>query len=245
MKRNYQVDFFRGLLLILIAINHFISEDNILMRVTREGIGWVTGASGFVFLSGFTVGMVYTKKYLKEGEGFIRATAFKRAWLIYRYHFVILSVSLLLLFIVPYLRHFWQEFYVTFLEQPALSLLLGGLFLYQPRNLDILPMYAIFLLFVPWVIKAMHKGVKWQLLVVAISFLLYLLGTFRVFDIQYNVGVLGLLIDTGNFYLLSWQFIFVAGLFMGYLSFNNKLDVIFGSKLITILHWLLSCFYFC
>ncbi len=232
MNRNLQVDFFRGFLLILITVNHFVSEDNILIRITREGIGWVTGAEGFVYLSGFTVGLVYSGKYLKEGKRFIRTAAFKRAWLIYKYHVAILVITFLAVLLLPIVKEYWRGLYASFLDEPVMALALGGLFLYQPTNLDILPMYAIFLLYVPLAVRLYHSGFGWQCVSLGSSFLFYLIGTFDLLPVQITRYPWVMLVETGNFEMLAWQFIFFMGVFFGYLRYHGQLDKVLDSELI-------------
>ncbi|GAB3179916.1 OpgC domain-containing protein [Telluribacter humicola] len=224
MGRNHQIDFFRGFLLVLITFNHFISENNVLIRFTSEGIGWITGAFGFVFLSGFTVGLVYTNKFRQKGEEFTYKTAYNRAWLVYKYHIVVLLLTIGLLFTLGYVRQYWEQPYTAMLTKPALAAGLGALLLYQPRNLDVLPMYTLFLLFVPWIIISLHKGTTSQLRVLVVSLILYLIGTFQIIQISFEQFSWGKWVDTGTFDILSWQLIFVAGIFLGYISFDDKLS---------------------
>ncbi|MFD2934991.1 OpgC domain-containing protein [Spirosoma flavum] len=226
-ERNEQIDFFRGFLLVLMTINHFISGNNFLIRITREAIGWVEGAAGFVFLSGFTVGLIYTNKYLKKGEYYIRRTAFNRSWLIYKFHISAFILSLLAVLSLEVIKNHWGLYYSTMLEHPFVASILATGFLYQPKNLDILPMYALFLLPVPWIITYLHKNIKGHFLVLGISFLVYLIGTFQQIQLNYTWLSWGRWIDTGAFDILSWQFLFVMGLFLGYKSFKHELAFIF------------------
>jgi len=244
MQRNEQIDFFRGVLLILITVNHLISEDNLIIRISREAIGWVEGAAGFVFLSGFTVGLVYTYKYLKKGERSIRRTAFSRSWLIYKYHVAAFVISLLAVFNLESIRNYWGPYYTAMLEEPfgALGLALG--LLYQPPSLDILPMYAVFLLLVPWLISYLHKYPKRHFVLLCMSFLVYLVGSFRLIQLNADGWSWSQWINTGNFDLLSWQFIFLLGIYLGYLSFNNQLAAVFDQPVVLVSALLLAGFLF-
>lgn len=220
MERNYQLDFFRGLLLILITIGHFVAGNNIVRYFTYEFVGWVTAAEGFVFLSGLTAGLVYTYKKVQKGDEYITVAATKRAWLIYRNHALLVLFCFGVVSLLQYARSYWVSDYGNFLEQPALTLSLGLTLLYQPVYLDILPMYAVFMLFVPLVIRWFQKGSITKVLVV--SFLIYFIALVN----KYFDATKGLIqsetINSGFFNLLCWQFLFVLGLLMGFLFYHGK-----------------------
>ncbi|MCX6218606.1 OpgC domain-containing protein [Spirosoma sp.] len=223
MERNNQIDFFRGFLLILITINHFVSETNIIIRLTRESIGWVEGASGFVYLSGFTVGLVYTNKFIKKGGNEIRSAAIKRSWLIYKFHIGVFFVTLLAVLTLGFVRAHWAPYYGTMLANPIAASILALFFLYQPQNMDILPMYAVFLLFVPWIIVHLQKHPKGYFVVLLISSIVYLIGTFELLLINHYRYSWSRWVDPGYFNMLSWQIIFVVGIILGNLAYKKKL----------------------
>ncbi|SMB98587.1 conserved hypothetical protein-like [Hymenobacter roseosalivarius DSM 11622] len=214
MRRNLQLDFFRGVMLILITIDHFLSNEDIVKYFTYEFVGWVTAAEGFVFLSGLTAGIIYTRKLVEKGENFIAEAVKKRALIIYRNHIAILVFTLFIILLGFRIHDYWASYYELFSEKPISSLLLGMVLLYQPAYLDILPMYAVFILFVPVVLRCFKKSNVLQIF--AVSFLLYLLPIINelyhfVPDIMQIRDV-----NTGFFNLLSWQFIFIIGLFSGF-----------------------------
>ena len=219
MNRSHQLDFFRGLFLILILIDHYLSWDNLVIKFTAEFIGWVSAAEAFVFLSGLTAGLVYTYKYTDKGEAFIKASARKRAWDIYKYHLILILLTMAVLFLHGAMQRFWETAYGDIIHAPLSTAFLASLLLYQPIYLDILPMYAVFLLFVPLVIKAFEHGK--QSLVLLVSSVLYLVGTFDlvapIFSAPHYENI-----NLGFFSLLSWQFLFAVGLFLGYLGYHGK-----------------------
>ena len=231
MNRILQVDFFRGFFLIIIATNHFLSKDNIIHYFTYEFIGWVTAAEGFVFLSGLTAGIVYSRKLVEKGEGFISLAARKRAWTIYKYHLILFLLVTIILFSNWAMKEYWfyetQEFKLLFLK-PVFSLLLGSVLLYQPIYLDILPMYALYMLLLPLVLKYFQKGN--QILIMAGSFFIYLIGTFDLFSINLIHDQLPVEVNSGFFNLLSWQFLFVAGLYLGFLTYQGQISRLLQNK---------------
>jgi len=223
MNRILQVDFFRGLFLIIITTNHFLSTQNIIHHFTFEYLGWITAAEGFVFLSGFTAGLVYSRKLVENGEAFISLAAKKRAWTIYKYHLILFLLVALIKFSYSFITAYWFHNHKDFLllfQEPVLSTILAALLVYQPTHLDILPMYALFILLLPFTLKYFNNGRTW--LVLALSFLFYVIGTFNLVSLLVdNIGLLEQ-VNTGFFNLLSWQFLFVTGLYLGSLTYQGK-----------------------
>jgi len=231
MNRIIQVDFFRGLFLIIITTNHFLSWHNIIFYFTSEFIGWVTAAEGFVFLSGLTAGIVYSRKLVEKGEAFITLAARKRAWTIYKYHLILFLLAIIIIFSHSFMIEFWFVNYEDFkliLRKPVLAMLLGSTLLYQPIYLDILPMYALYILLLPLTLKYLDKGKHG--LVLACSFIVYLIGTFnpvsKLFD-HFNILTE---VETGFFNLLSWQLLFIGGLYLGFLTYKNKTSYLLQNK---------------
>ncbi|WP_172798142.1 OpgC domain-containing protein [Pontibacter akesuensis] len=222
MNRSHQLDFFRGLFLILILVDHYLTWDNLVMKFTSEFIGWVSAAEAFVFLSGLTAGLVYTYKLADKGEAYIKKAATKRALDIYKYHTILFLLTLLILFSHKPIRLFWMSTFSDIVHEPMLATLKGFLLLYQPLYLDILPMYAVFLLFVPLAIRSFRNGN--HLLLLSISFLLYLIGTFELVSPLMGPNFFQVRVNLGYFNLLSWQFLFVIGIFIGFLAYYKKVE---------------------
>lgn len=220
MKRTLQLDFIRGLFLIVIAIVHFLSWENIIIKFTNEILGWVSAAEGFVFLSGLTAGLVYTHKYIEKGEKFISVASRKRAWLIYKYHVILFLAAMLIMFTHDFMQSYWRTYHDLIFENPFLAVFLGSLLIYQPTYMDILPMYAIFILFIPITIRYFQRGYHWQVL--ALSFSIYLLGTFNPATTYINSIFAEYSINTGYFNILCWQPLFISGLFFGFLFYHGK-----------------------
>ena len=204
------------------TIDHFLSEKNIILTFTEEFVGWVSAAEGFVFLSGLTAGLVYTYKLNQKGYTYIANASKSRAWLIYKYHLVLLTLTIAILFAHPVIGQFWVSRFEFILQHLLLAFTLGGLFLYQPIYLDILPMYAVLMLLVPVILKYFQKGYIWQIIV--FSGFLYFIGTA---DLKFN-RLSGLAIsqyiDLGNFDIFCWQLIFISGLLAGHLLYHGRIE---------------------
>lgn len=219
MQRNNQLDFFRGLLLIVIVIDHLFTSNNIIRVLTDGFFGWFSAAEGFVFISGLVAGLVYSYKYNQNKP--IKAPIFRRALSIYKYH--ILSI-LFLLFIVNFnffVRAYWLESYDILFRSPSVYFLWFSSFLYQPGYFDVLPMYIIFMLLVPLAIKSLEN--KRYLLVCCLSIAVYLLGYSNILLPFYNS--VGNKLVGGYFNILCWQLIFFGGLIIGHLMYHEKINI--------------------
>jgi hypothetical protein len=88
-KRDLRLDFFRGLSLWFIFIDHV--PFNRLSWLTIRNYGFSDAAEIFVFISGYTAAFVYGR--MMQDQGFVVAAAriWKRAWQLY-VAFVFLSV---------------------------------------------------------------------------------------------------------------------------------------------------------
>ena len=212
MGRDLRLDTLRGFMLVAIAINHLDTE----LRVFTDYVfGFVSTAEGFVFLSGLVAGLVYTRRSASLSPAELRQKARRRAGEIYLCHLaafvtIFLGLHLLALFIhaEPYASP------ALFFQQPIAALLLGSSLLVQPGLLDILPMYCGFMLALPLILAALRKGHWGRLL--ALSGGLWLLAQFGLRDDLERWLQTFLPVNLGAFDLLAWQFLFVAGVFLGF-----------------------------
>ena len=79
-QRLWQIDALRGLMLVLMAVTHLPTR---LASPLGQPFGYVSAAEGFVLLSGFMAGMVYTRKQQRDGASGLREAFLQRAWKIY------------------------------------------------------------------------------------------------------------------------------------------------------------------
>jgi hypothetical protein len=207
-RRLVYLDALRGLLLVIMAINHIPSP---LQSVTDHTFGFVSAAEGFVFLAGLMAGMVYTKKLLRNGPTAMQEASVLRALTIYRYHLVtffivfawVLGLSHWYGYSLPYMP-------TQMVDTPVRALLLGPLLLFQPTLFDILPMYCGLILLIPVLIKSFEAGRR--TLVLTGSLLLWALV--NVFCAQKPFSTDW--IQTGSFNICAWQVLFVFGTAFGH-----------------------------
>ena len=208
--RDLRLDFFRGLSLIFIFVDHV--PETILTYFTLQAVVFFDAAEVFIFISGFTAALVYGRRLATKGALYATAQVLRRAFQLYVAH-----IFLMFLFIaeVSYsATAFKNPMYneemrvADFLDEPHVAVIKALLLEFQPTFLDILPLYIVMLLIFPVVLLGMRC--HW-LVVLVPSALLYL--AVQVFDISvpaYPEGHLWF------FNPLAWQFLFVAGAVLGH-----------------------------
>src|SRR5690349_11307068 len=80
-ERDLRLDFFRGLALWLIFLNHIPS--NFVGWFTTRNFGFSDAAEMFVFISGYTAAFVYGRVMIERGFTVAGARILKRVWQIY------------------------------------------------------------------------------------------------------------------------------------------------------------------
>lgn len=208
-SRLMHIDTIRGLLLVLMAVNHIPSD---LHTVTDHPFGFMSAAEGFVFMAGLMAGFVYTRKWARGSFGELRRACTNRAVSIYRWHASIYVLVLAGLMTVG----FWAGALPlntpsAFLERPALSIVSGLLLIQQPTLFDILPMYCVLLVSTPWLLRICSSAGGYARLIFG-SFALWTAANLFCPQVPFDNGV----INTGAFNLAAWQLIYVAGLAFGH-----------------------------
>ncbi|MGJ7542802.1 OpgC domain-containing protein [Variovorax sp. LT1R16] len=215
--RYWEVDALRGLMLVLMTLTHLPSR---LTDPLGQPFGFVSAAEGFVLLSAFMAGLVYSRAGYREGVDVMRRAFWQRAFRVY----LAQAATLLFLFTIiaavglridqPAVKDL-MSFY---LERPREGFLFGLLLVYEPPLLDILPMYIFFMLLSPWVLAfAMRHG--WLGVVLA-STTVWALAQFGLSEWIYG-GVVrwtGLSVpfhEMGAFNAYAWQFLWFMGLWLG------------------------------
>jgi hypothetical protein len=204
-SRDLRLDFFRGLALVCIFIDHI--PENYLNYFTLSAIGFFDAAEVFIFISGFTAALVYGRALAQRGAMIASVLVLRRAWQLYVAH-----VFLFMIFIaeVSYtVKTFNNPMYNEemgvgdFLEHPHIAVVQALLLQFQPTFLDILPLYIVMLLIFPILLLGMRRH---PMVVLVPSALIYLFVQLRGFDVPaYPPG------NIWTFNPLAWQFLFVLG----------------------------------
>ena len=207
--RDLRLDFFRGVSLILIFIDHI--PENILSYFTLQAVAFFDAAEVFIFISGFTAALVYGRRLASKGALYATAQVLRRAWQLYVAH-----IFMFVLFIaeVSYTATafknpmFNEEMRVTdFLDEPHIAVIKALLLEFQPNFLDILPLYILMLVIFPAILLGMQRHRLWVLVPSAIIYL-----AVQIFDITVPAYPAG---HVWYFNPLAWQFLFVAGAVLG------------------------------
>jgi hypothetical protein len=214
--RRPELDALRGLFLIWMTLTHLPTH---MSDIVNTPFGFVTSADGFVFLSAALVSQIYLRRSAGDPER-LRQNLWRRAGRLYLYHVFMLVVAFTVVAAIAVRHHHVAllnllDFY---LAHPFVAVIGSLLLLYCPPLLDILPMYVLFLLLTPFILYfALQRGWK---LVVLTSFSIWVLAQFGLRILMHDlvVGITHLQIplqETGAFDLFSWQWIWIAGLWIG------------------------------
>lgn len=217
-QRNTNLDVLRGALLIIMTIDHFSSQ------VISYYFSFFSAAEGFVFISGIVMGIYGYNKYKSEGYSTLKSNLIKRSIRIYKYHICTFLVFLLFTEII----HTNDSSYLSAQIDLFEKIIWGSLLVYKPSGTDILPMYIVFVLISPVLIKLIvNKRIGF---ILAISSILWFLNyTFIESRLiywfpYYNIPLKGV------FSVLSWQFIFILGVSTSFLIKSEKINNIIKSK---------------
>src|SRR5262249_36084634 len=157
--RDLRLDFFRGLALICIFIDHI--PENYLNYVTISAIGFSDAAEVFIFISGFTAALVYGRTLANRGIVLAAVQVWRRAWQLYVAHIFLFVIFLAE---VSYtVKTFNNPMYNEemgvgdFLEHPHIAVVQALLLRFQPTFLDILPLYIVLLLIFPLVLVCLRR----------------------------------------------------------------------------------------
>lgn len=217
MKRYWEIDALRGLMLLLMTLTHLPTR---LTDPLGQPFGFVSAAEGFVLLSAFVSGLVYSRISYNQGVDSMRRAFWRQALKVY------LSQAATLLFLFTIISAVGlridqpavKNLLSFYLANPREGFLYSLLLIYEPALLDILPMYIFFMLLSPWVLAfALRHG--WTGVMIA-SAVLWGLAQFGLSEWLYGLVVrftgLGVPFhEMGAFNAFAWQFLWFAGLWMG------------------------------
>lgn len=148
VPRDLRIDFFRGLALLFIFIDHVPGND--LARLTLRNFGFADAAEVFVLLAGFSAVLAYGRTFESEGFKAGAARVFDRVRDLYLWHLGLVAVCAVGLTLAAFA--FADPMYVknigvhVFAETPAWSTILAAVLVNQPNMLNILPLYIVLLL---------------------------------------------------------------------------------------------------
>ena len=204
-QRELRLDLFRGLALWFVYIDH-LSPD-VLIWLTIRNYGFSDATEIFIFISGFTAGLVYGRATFESGIVVGTMRVLRRVWQIYTAH---LLLFLALIAEVAYATTVAQKpsFYVQemevgeFFRQPGIEMIQALLLRFRPLNMDILPLYVVLMAALPVILQLAryHRNLP-----LVLSAALYII-TLR-YDLHLSTDPDG----SWSFNPYAWQLLFVFG----------------------------------
>lgn len=217
MTRRWELDALRGLMLVLMTLTHLPTRFS---DPFGQPFGFVSAAEGFVFLSAYMAGDVYTRRHDRRGETEMKSAFWRRAFKLYVIQVALLVFAFSVIALAGALAH---QSAVTdmldfYFQRPFTAFAASLLLLYNPPLLDILPLYVMFMLLSPVVLIHGLRG-GWTLLLAA-SIAMWLLAQFDVGASLHEAAVAFIrlpvpLAHTGAFDVFAWQLLWMLGLWMG------------------------------
>jgi len=173
--RDHRIDFWRGLALVTIFVNHV--PGNIFEHLTHRNFGVSDSAELFVFLAGFSAAVAYFAKFLSGDRLVTTGHVLRRTWTLYLAHVALIFAAVAMFFAAAI--HFrdthWLEAYGldVLSTQPArgyIGLMTLG---HQIGYFNILPLYVALFALLPAILWLATRNI-W--LPLAASVALYLVS---------------------------------------------------------------------
>lgn len=151
VARDLRIDFFRGLALVMIFVNHI--PGNPLSILTHRAWGFSDSAETFVLLAGIASALAYSRFFDRDSAGAGVAAIASRIWSLYVTHLMLFLVVAALCVLgserlgdASYLETLGFD---VFLQAPAGFIVNVLTLTFLPGYLDILPLYVVLLALTP------------------------------------------------------------------------------------------------
>lgn len=206
-QRNAAIDVLRGGCIVMMITSH-VGPGSWVSMATHP-LRFVSGAEGFVFLSGLVLGMVNRRKIASLGPLGAYRAVWRRARMIWLVHCATVALALA--------TNAWIHRYPDFPDTHGFSaarlVWLTATLRFQPGSLlNILPLYVVLLTLAPLALELLRRG--WGAALLAAS-----LGLFLATQYQPGLGAWVHPSCGGDaFPVPAWQFVFFGGLVVGYHS---------------------------
>jgi hypothetical protein len=212
-----RIDFFRGLALIFIFLNHI--PGNAMTWLTSRAAGLSDAAEVFMFLGGYSAALAYAK-VAPSGWLPMLGKAMGRALVLIRTHCLMVAAFLLSTFVFSHgfgLPTGYEIYVEGFLDAPLRTALATPLLAFQAPLLDILPVYIVVLMAVPCMIWLVARSPATLLCLSGLTWLFAARFFPLIPTITYDVY--------WAFNPFCWQFMFVIGLVCGWHGRNGDLGI--------------------
>lgn len=214
-ERDLRLDLFRGAANWAIFVDHI--PNNAVAWLTTKNYGFSDAADLFVFISGYTVALVYSRTMVAKGFVAAAVGILARAWKLYVAHILLFAVYVAAVgYVAQSYGHaqLLDEYNIRRLIVDPIEFLKHGLLLeFKPLNLDVLPLYIALMATFPLFLWPLMRSPG---LALAASFAIYVAArTFGWNLSSYPDG-------TWYFNPFAWQFLFVIG---AWISLDRKVLV--------------------
>lgn len=222
------LDGFRGYFLLFMMIAHTTGQFwSIPGQYNHHALGFVEDAQGFVFISGFVVGLVYTKLLIKKGVEGMRKGVLKRIRTIYTYQAgMILGFALVAVLLAQW--GMYPKVLAQYVEEPIVFTLASLGLVTGSMHLGILALYIWMMLLTPFVLWAFREGhAKWVFAVSAASWIFAQTGIPDAAQgpIEAALRSTGHGINIGIYFnVFAWQVIYFGALYLGFLFATDRFD---------------------
>jgi hypothetical protein len=208
-ERDLRLDFFRGMALIFIFIDHI--PGNKLAYATVGSWNFCDAAEIFVFISGYTAALVFGSMLLRAGPLLTALRIFGRCWVLYVAHvFIFVAFMAQVSLSAERLANpiFLEETGVDeFLKTPHLAVAHALTLTFQPAFMDILPLYIVLML---GLIPALPLIAHYPWAAIALSAALW------IATLRFHLNLPTYPDGTWFFSPMGWQFLFVIGACLGF-----------------------------
>ena len=217
---DYRIDFFRGLSLIFIFINHI--PDNVFSNLTSRTYALFDSAEVFMFLAGYSAALAYYS-LVPQGLQALSRKAMARAQKILMYHIVLVASIMTAAYVLisAGVRTDYEVFLDKIQSEPLQAIAGVPTLAFQAPLLDILPMYIVVMLLAPFLIWLRAQS---ELALLAVS------GMVWMFAARFFPEIPTVTYDVDWFLNpFCWQFLFSIGLIFGWRTRTNMPPVASGN----------------
>jgi len=146
--RDLRIDVCRGIALWCIFLDHI--PNNVGSWLTLRNYGFSDAAEVFMFVSGLTCALAYSKAWRSEGWTGVINRTLRRSWDIYVAFLLLTLASAILVHLLGGGSPADENNTRILLDQPGATLARAAILQYRPVNTDVLPLFVLLhLLFAP------------------------------------------------------------------------------------------------
>lgn len=211
MNRDTRIDFFRGLALLVMCVDHGeeISGIQALSYFTYAPVGITTAGELFIFLSGVSLALACVPALERHGYLVTHARCVARAWQLYLVHVLALALTVAVITLLPALLGTDTVPLSQSIRTTNSMLARFATLRANPRYFDILPLYIVLLLALPPLFILL--GRSWQLGLTVAAGLYLVFHAARIALGDESVPFT----QTLYYNPIAWQLLFAIGMAVG------------------------------